>query len=349
MAADPLELVGSISKVPSTSEPVVMGFKGHAIFSPVHPTTPPPTPQVTPNDPYYSNAAQDALRWSKFDHAWWTSTGDPSIVVAIVDTGCTPHNDMTLNITRHSTLGDNGYDLVGVTGAGHGTRMCSILAADTNNTLGIAGAAWRVDLHSVKINPNLGFSTYTNGFELARNIADVRVIIVETDPNQSGLQNAFWTKVRQFMQSGGIVIMPSGNEDHHYTSDCDEPDVIVVGGLNIYTTPPSRWHSTTTVGLGSNYGPQIDMCAPISYAFCDHIDPTLYYTGQGTSGAAPHVAGAVALMLSVRPTLTAAQIKSCLFTTAVQPPPFTQGVWNEETGWGYLDAHAALAAAIALP
>jgi subtilisin family serine protease len=301
---------------------------------------PPPPPQITPNDTLYLSH-QNALRWSKFDYAWATETGSADVVIASVDTGCSLHNDLTINVTRHSVLGDAGYDT-----HGHGTRMASILCADTDNQYGIAAPAWRVDFHSVKVLES-SFASYTAGFELARNIPDVRVIIVELDPLQSGIQNSFWTKVRQFMNSGGIVLMPAGNRNLHATADIAEPDVIVTSGLNIYSTPPERW-TTGVSTYGSNWGPMVDMCCPVDHIMAVHNNPDVFSQGQGTSGTSPHLAGAIALILSARPDLTPDEVKDCLFTTAVQPVA-TQGTWNEEFGWGYLDAEAALAAAIALP
>jgi len=65
-----------------------------------------------------------------------------------------------------------------------------------------------------------------------------------------------------------------------------------------------------------------------------------YTSMSGTSMAAPHVAGAVALMLQRRPTATIAQIRACLTSTAVKDA-FTGATTNNDWGFGKLDAKAA--------
>jgi serine protease len=77
-----------------------------------------------------------------------------------------------------------------------------------------------------------------------------------------------------------------------------------------------------------------------------------YFLGSGTSSAAPHVSGVAALLLSVKPTLTPAQIKSVLQSSA---RPFPAGSWCTAAGGaglcgaGLLDAHAALQASASPP
>lgn len=99
-----------------------------------------------------------------------------------------------------------------------------------------------------------------------------------------------------------------------------------------------------------------DICAPgMAVISCLSADATLedhdllivsgqrYWANQGTSMAAPLVAGTVALMLEKDPTLTPALVKAALTGTAVTDG-YTGAVWNAAYGYGKLDAHAALAA-----
>jgi len=72
----------------------------------------------------------------------------------------------------------------------------------------------------------------------------------------------------------------------------------------------------------------------------------MYVRFGGTSGSAPIVVGAIALMLEVNPTLTAAEVKQILRDTAIADE-FTSAVPNDQWGYGKLDIIAAVEAAAA--
>ena len=73
-----------------------------------------------------------------------------------------------------------------------------------------------------------------------------------------------------------------------------------------------------------------------------------YQLMQGTSMATPHVTGASALLLSAKPSLTAAQIKS-YFTSTARTDAFTSTVWNASWGNGKMDVYKAMASAVNAP
>jgi serine protease AprX len=111
-------------------------------------------------------------------------------------------------------------------------------------------------------------------------------------------------------------------------------------------------------GSADGKGPQVDVAAPgdqilapvspsVLAPLTECADPAepLYYCISGTSMAAPHVAGVVALMQQVNPALTPAQAESCLETTAVDM--LTTGV-DIHSGHGMVDTKAALQCAYAL-
>ena len=89
--------------------------------------------------------------------------------------------------------------------------------------------------------------------------------------------------------------------------------------------------------------------------------PTTTWNGNyqkdfnGTSSACPHVAGVAALVLSVNPNLTALQVRNVIESTAQKVGGYnyqgvddrTNGSWNEEMGYGLVDAYAAVQAAYA--
>lgn len=114
---------------------------------------------LTPNDPGFTkNGANIDKQWglvkSGFLDAWKKTTGDPDVVIAIVDTGIdSTHEDLRdsnfvngyniltqKTITRHTNSDDNG----------HGTLVAGVIGASTNNNIGIAGAAYGTTLMAVK-------------------------------------------------------------------------------------------------------------------------------------------------------------------------------------------------------
>ena len=99
----------------------------------------------------------------------------------------------------------------------------------------------------------------------------------------------------------------------------------------------------------SNYGIDLDVVAPGSFVTTTSIDNT-YAISSGTSMACPHVAGVVALMLSANPNLTREEVHKIICRTAYKLPNYTftndathpYGSWNEEVGYGLVDAGAAV-------
>ena len=154
-----------------------------------------PTPKLIPNDSYIfeqwgiHNTAQyrmyldfDSVDY-KFDadidapEAWYVKTGNPSVVIAIVDTGVDyNHPDLAANIWHDPINGNPGYDFVDINTAeyiaagytlcpdedytvpdgnpmdvvGHGTHCAGIAGAVSNNSLGVAGVSWNCKIMPVR-------------------------------------------------------------------------------------------------------------------------------------------------------------------------------------------------------
>jgi thermitase len=139
-----------------------------------------------------------------------------------------------------------------------------------------------------------------------------------------------------------------------YGEALNVPMVAATGNNNLSMPAfPARWPETIAVAastqsnlrwVNSNYGAEVDLAAPGENVL------SLTTTGgvisrSGTSMAAPHVSGAVLLMLAVNPALTNAQVRSILAATSVDMAP--AGV-DQFTGAGRLDAGAAVAMAASL-
>jgi len=129
---------------------------------------------------------------------------------------------------------------------------------------------------------------------------------------------------------GTLIFAASGNSNSAVMSPALEVGAVAVGSVN--GTPDRSWFS--------NYGPQLALAAP-----GEGVESTMpgggYGTKSGTSMAAPHVAGACALVLSVRPDLSADAVDALLKQTA---QPIGTPTPNDYTGYGLVRPDRAIAA-----
>ncbi len=183
---------------------------------------------------------------------------------------------------------------------------------------------------------------------------------------------------------GAIVVFASGNYNNNILYPANSnPSILVVGAMS---PCGERKNPSSCDGemWGSCYGSQLDVVAPgvlipttdlqgnTGYNPNMHIHTenggnkiTSDYTNQdytvwfnGTSSACPHVSGIAALILSVNPDLTGQQVRDIIEKTAqkVRTDLYTytnntqrpNGAWNNEMGYGLVDAYAAVKMAKAL-
>ncbi len=375
--------------------------------------------------------------------AWDRTTGSASVVVAVLDTGVIKdHPDLVgkfvggydmvgfSSSAGTATAGDGDRadadasdpgDFVtqadinsGALGTGcdatdignsswHGTRVSGLIAAASNNGLGIAGVAWGVKILPVRVLGKCGGydSDIMAGMKWAAGIA---VPGLPTNPNPAKVLNlslggsgtcsatgsgTYRDTINQVIAAGATIVvaagngvldtpgLPGGGVNVGLPANC--PGVIAVAALR---------HIGTKVGF-SNLGPEVAIAAPGGN--CVNSSGACLYTmlsttnsgtttpvpadeaytnnsssAVGTSFSAPIVAGTVALMLSVKPSLTASEVLALLKSSA---KPFVSSgaaagkleckagsaadpqdecyCTTSTCGAGMLDASAAVAAAVA--
>ena len=326
---------------------------------------------VTPNDTLYPQ------QWNLHDakgisapEAWATTQGS-GVTVAVIDSGIVKHPDLDANvlpgydfITEPSIARDgNGRDAdptdqgnweeAGVCAAGseasesnwHGTHVAGSIAAIMNNKRGIAGVA-----PNAKILP-LRALGMCGGYD--SDIADAMVwaaggtvegVPANTHPAQiinlslggEGTCPATYSKaIAEVNKRGAILVVAAGN-DNQDTSKIAPANCggsIVVGSTN------QKGQRSDF----SNYGKIVDVSAPGDGIMSTVDLGTTVSTGagyteyDGTSMAAPQVAGIIALMKSVDPSLTADRAKQVLKQSA---KPLTCNV--NACGAGIANAASAL-------
>ncbi len=235
----------------------------------------------------------------------------------------------------------------------HGNHVTGTVGAATNNNLGVAGVSWGARLVPIRALSG-GSGTLADVADALRWAAGLSVSGVPANANPASVIN---------MSLGGPVACTNAPALQQAINDANNAGAIIVvaaGNSNVdaSTFSPAGCSGVITVGATnaagnrapySNYGTRIDLMAPGGEPSGQQVVNTLgsgQYGGKaGTSMAAPHVAGVLALMKSKKPALTAAEGLSILKETA-RPLSATQCILNGsglECGAGLIDAQAALA------
>ncbi|MHC4428585.1 MAG: S8 family serine peptidase [Planctomycetota bacterium] len=278
-----------------------------------------PEPTHTPNDPMFPQ--QWPHQKINSEAGWDVSTGDTSIIVGIIDTGCLlTHEDLQAHIwvnddppngvddDNNGFIDDtNGWDFVQNDNTvddvfGHGTEVSGISAGMIDNGVGVAGIA------------NLTIMTakwwHTSGTDFS--VAESTYYSVD---NGAHVVN---------MSLNCQCLMPMTEAAINYA---DANDVIVVAAAGNSSTSQPGYPSAYPAAIAvcaitqndqlagfSNWGSHLDCGAPSpDIVTTSHTGDTAYTTTfGGTSAASPHVAGLAGLVLSADPSLTPAEVRALI-------------------------------------
>lgn len=246
----------------------------------------------SPDDPYFRQGYQGNVRAVDALRAWNHTRGGTR--VAVLDSGCSKAH-YELNEGKVIAQTDKHYD-DGLANDlnGHGTHVSSILAADTNNGIGIAGGAPGASILCAKVLGNDGLTTTDNIMEGMRWAREKGARVINMSLGGAGYQRSFSELTTSMYRRGIFVVAASGNDNAYREAayPAAYPGVMGVGG----TTRDGTERYLTEFG-GSNWGPYVDIAAPGESIWGASItgknDYALY---NGTSMATPHVAAAGALL-----------------------------------------------------
>lgn len=299
---------------------------------------------ASPNDPYFGS--QTDLVPIGVAAAWSRSTGSPGTVVAVLDTGIDASNPEFAGrlVPGYNAL--TGIEAAPGNGsptnddAGHGTHVSGTIAAAANNGSGIAGIAPSVSIMPIKVLGADGVGDF-RGMVDGMNWAvrhGARIITLSlggTLPPSAAA--AIQPTIDAAHAAGAIVVAASGNDGQSIDEyPCNFTHVICVGSTTNDGTAVSTF-STRTAAL--------TLVAPGERIISTLPGGGLGY-GSGTSMATPHVTSAVALLRSIRPTLSPDDVRTILTQSA---RPLTSGGHNPASGYGLLQVDAALALVTADP
>lgn len=291
-------------------------------------------PTAVPNDPYYS--LQYAPPLIQAPAAWGVSTGNRTVVVAVLDSGIDlTHPDLAGNLWTNprdvaaNGIDDelngfiddvNGWNFIDGTnnvqdGFGHGTHVSGIIGAVGNNAVGVTGLSWQVQLMPLKILNNSGVGTASaavaaiNYVTLMRRDFETNIVVSNNSWGAGGIASTVMRDAIRAMGDVGIsFVAAAGNSASNndlvpnYPSSYDVSNVISVAAST----------STDTLAAFTNYGAtSVDLAAPGTLIYSTVLGGAYNYL-SGTSMAAPQVAGSVAVLAAAKPGVTVAQIRAAI-------------------------------------
>jgi len=299
--------------------------------------------------------------------AWALSTGSNDVLLAVADTGIDPaHPDLAATLPDGSPRIVHAVNLTGLEPADaiadsfyHGTGVAGVMAARTNDgphfdSLGMAGVCggdgrgnFGCRIVPIKISPHhTGDATsYVISaaalYAAAVGARAMNLSYAGDGPSRLERLAMHWAIVR-----GCVVVAASGNRGYPGGTNVQYPAAYAADGLGIQVGASDESDQRL---IWSSYGPDMDLVAPgvdiwttyMTYPNAIGVSYPGYTVLAGTSFAAPFVTGAVGLLAAARPELTDVDFKHVLRESAhdIGDP----GV-DATTGWGRLDAAAALEA-----
>ena len=306
---------------------------------------------------------------TKAQEAWNYGYGNSNIIIAIIDTGVDlTHPDLRL-VTGYD-FGDNDSNPMDDSGdAGHGTLASGIAAAKANNNLGVTGIAGGCSIMPLKVAASNGTMVFTSIANAITYAADngAHVISMSLGAQGTTSDTTVDPTLAYAYNKGVVIFASSGNYyDPAYIQNQNETEntigypansqyVISVGASSPTGQRKSFTSSDGVIWYGSCYGTAnkdnrlaLDIMAPTELPSTDMqgnagwSSSDYYFYFGGTSCASPYAAGCAALLLSQDNTLTPAQIRNILTSTATDMTIDGGVGWDRYTGYGMVNIYAAL-------
>jgi len=298
-------------------------------------------PDLTPNDPRFTSGEMFGLNKIGAPSAWNTTTGSNNIVVGVLDEGIDiNHPDLQANIWTNPAPGSipgisgdlHGYDFIDNSGTispgDHGTHVAGTIGAVGNNNVGVTGVCWQVKLMSLRI-LGQGGNSDTDALRAYTYAKQMRDLFVSSSGAQGAnlrvlngsygasgsvyFSQAILDAIRALEPSGILVVTSEGNEGidtdltPHYPSSYDAANLLSVAATDVNDS--LSFVSSFGAQSASLGAPGVGILSTVTVATGGGNPYQLF---SGTSMAAPHVAGAAALLLAQNPNLTVAQLRSLL-------------------------------------
>jgi serine protease len=311
---------------------------------------------------------------------WSNSTGN-GVITAVIDTGYRPHPDLAGNlvlpgydfISDTTVANDGGGRDSDASDPGdwcpprmpnsswHGTHVAGTVAAVTDNATGVAGVARNAKVLPVRVLGKCGgyLSDIVDGMRWA---AGLSVPGVPANSNRAQVLNlslggdgscgsTYQNAINDVVSAGSTIVVAAGNDNAdasgHRPANCNGVVTVAstnqAGARSYYSNfgsvveiaaPGGETNAVTSRGILSTLNTGSTTPGSDSYAFY-----------QGTSMAAPHVAGVAALLYQLQPGITPVKVATILMDTAQPFPSVSSNQCNNTNcGAGIVDAGKATAA-----
>lgn len=294
-------------------------------------------------------------------NAWEVNSGNPNVMISIVDTGIdTNHTDLKPNLCDRRFWYDfYDNDPYPYDEYYHGTGVSGAPAGVGNNIAGVAGIAYSSHIMPVRV-----FGPAPAGFTTD--------LILSKGLNWSWLHgasviNCSWgggipgSLITFAVQNavnygrsgkGCVVFGGAGNADTNIVIyPASMPEVIGVGGLSPCFERKSRTSCDNIGGVqdwGACYGEGMELVAPCTFIGTTELLGGWCICGNGTSVSSPLAAAVAALMITKNINISGDSVKMIMETYARKVGnysyniPKEHGMWNEEMGYGMIDAKICL-------
>ncbi|MCP4536698.1 MAG: S8 family serine peptidase [Chloroflexi bacterium] len=347
-------------------EDAIARYQGHPAVEYIEPDYIVSASETIPNDPDFlqlwglHNTGQDSgTPDADIDapEAWDLETGDSGIIVAVIDSGIDyNHIDLTANMwTNPGEVAGNGIDDDGngyvddvygidvwnhdsdpMDDSGHGTHCAGTIGARGNNSVGVTGVSWDVQLVAIKFLNSNDLGSISGAVEAIQYAIDHGVHIMSNSWGGIFYSQALYDAVLAARDASILFVAAAGNESRNidltptYPASFDLENIISVAASNRYDD--KAWFS--------NYGKtSVDVAAP-GAAILSTAPGNAYSVKDGTSMATPHVSGLATLVKAHYPSLTWREIKDRILYTTDDIASFD----GEVLTGGRINAHNALAA-----
>jgi subtilisin family serine protease len=251
--------------------------------------------QLVPNDPGYSS--QWHLPQISAPQGWDISIGSTSVPIAVIDSGVDPTHPDLLQVKGYNFLyGSDPADTHDV--LGHGTSVAGAAAALGNSGIGIAGVAWTNPIMPLVTVTSSNTGTVADTSSAIVYAADHGARVINISLGWTGYTSTMESAVNYAWNKGLVIVASAGNYGNN--------SPIYPAALNNVVSV-SATDSADNLASWSTYGPTIDVAAP-GVSIYTTANGGGYRSASGTSFSAPIVSGLAALIFSVNPNFTNAQV-----------------------------------------